>query len=209
MTDLRELLMEARNALEWAPGDTLDLVRRIDNALIAEALDLESSVYTDKDAVYTERNRVVAALARLFPSGLARTDIPGWDPEWNECVYIDLPTGQVSWHYHYRDAYLFAGLPLYEKPWDGHTTEEKYRRLAAMGSRRMDATKEQNNAALRARAETAEQALSKARAEADRLRSDADRLAAALRAFACGHPSGTADAAIARYEAGVEVDHEV
>lgn len=85
-----------------------------------------------KNEAYLERNQVVAALVRLYPSGLARTDIPGWEPEWHGCVYIDLPTGQVSWHFHDSQAYLFDGLPPYTKPWDGHDTPEKYRRLAAL-----------------------------------------------------------------------------
>lgn len=85
----------------------------------------------ETDQAYTERNRLVAVLARLWPAGIKRTDIPGWDAEWHNCVYIDLPTGQVSWHYHDRDAHLFADLPAYSGEWDGHTTEEKYRRLAA------------------------------------------------------------------------------
>lgn len=85
------------------------------------------------DAVYEERNKVVAALAKCFPSGTARTAIEGWDPEWHGCVYIDLPTGQVSWHFHESQAYLFDDLPPYTKPWDGHDTPEKYRRVAALG----------------------------------------------------------------------------
>lgn len=85
---------------------------------------------TQKDSAYEERNKVVAALATLFPSGVARTAIPGWSDDWHGCVYIDLPTGQVSWHYHDSQAYLFAGLPPYTRGWDGHDTPEKYRRLA-------------------------------------------------------------------------------
>jgi len=87
-----------------------------------------------KDAAYEERNRVVAALARVFPSGLRRTNIPGWDAEWHGCVYIDLPTGQVSWHYHDTQAHLFDGLPTYPGEWDGHDTATKYRRLAALAN---------------------------------------------------------------------------
>ncbi len=85
-----------------------------------------------KDEAYAERNKLVAALARLYPSGIARTDIPKWDPEWHGCVYIDSPAGQLSWHFHDSEAYLFASLPPYEKPWDGHTTDEKYERLARL-----------------------------------------------------------------------------
>lgn len=35
-------------------------------------------------------------------------------------IYIELPTGQVSWH-----------MPQHESEWDGHTTEEKHARIAA------------------------------------------------------------------------------
>jgi len=85
-----------------------------------------------KDAAYLERNQVVAALAKCFSSGVARTAIEGWSEDWHGCVYIDLPTGQASWHFHDSHAHLFTGLPPYTKPWDGHSTEEKYGRLSAL-----------------------------------------------------------------------------
>ncbi len=42
------------------------------------------------------------------------------DPDESEwpCAYIELPTGQVSWH-----------LPQHPVAWDGHSTEEKYQRI--------------------------------------------------------------------------------
>jgi hypothetical protein len=88
-----------------------------------------------KDAAYLERNRVVAALARAtialgFAAGTARTNIPGWPSDWHGCVYIDTPKGQASWHYPDSHAHLFDDLPVYTKPWDGHTTPGKYERLA-------------------------------------------------------------------------------
>lgn len=92
-----------------------------------------------KDAAYLERNQVVAALAKCFPSGTARTAIEGWSDDWHSCVYIDLPTGQASWHYHDSHAYLFKDLPPYSGEWDGHTTERKYERLAEMVPREPDA----------------------------------------------------------------------
>lgn len=89
---------------------------------------------TAADLAYQERNQVVALLARIYPSGLRKTDIPGWDAEWQGCVFIDLPVvGQVSWHYHDRESSLFEGLPPYTKPWDGHSTPEKYERIARLG----------------------------------------------------------------------------
>ena len=88
--------------------------------------------YAKRKAAYTERNRLVALLTRLWPSGIAKTDIPGWQPQWHNCVYIDTPAGQLSWHYHDEDAGLFAHLPAYAKPWDGHSTEEKYERVGRL-----------------------------------------------------------------------------
>jgi hypothetical protein len=45
-------------------------------------------------------------------------------PEW-PVVYIELPTGQVSWH-----------MPQHPVPWDGHDTAEKYRRCRAFAEAR-------------------------------------------------------------------------
>jgi len=84
------------------------------------------------DAVYLERNQVVAALAKAYPSGIAKTAIEGWDEAWHGCVYIDFPWGQASWHFHDRDAHLFTHLPPYKGEWDGHTTEEKYAAIDAV-----------------------------------------------------------------------------
>lgn len=86
------------------------------------------------DAAYQERNACVAVMARMalalgWEAGLRKTAIEGWDEAWHNCVWIDFPTGQASWHFHDRDADLFHGLPAYDKPWDGHSTPEKYDRL--------------------------------------------------------------------------------
>lgn len=89
-----------------------------------------------KDGAYLERNRCVALIARMalasgWRAGIAHTAIEGWSDDWHGCVYIDLPTGQVSWHYHDSQAHLFADLPDYTGAWDGHDTPEKYRRVDA------------------------------------------------------------------------------
>ena len=81
------------------------------------------------NSVYAERNKLVCALSKLFPSGIKKTVINGWDEAWHNCVYIDLPTGQVSWHIHDREIKQFSHLGPYKGEWDGHSTHEKYRRL--------------------------------------------------------------------------------
>lgn len=112
---------------EASPAAILSLISRVEQAEAARA-DME----TRKDSAYFERNQVVAGLAKCFPSGVARTAIEGWSEDWHGCVYINLPTGQVSWHFHDSQAHLFDGLPQYNGKWDGHDTPEKYRRVAAL-----------------------------------------------------------------------------
>jgi hypothetical protein len=82
-----------------------------------------------KDAAYLERNQLVALLSKIFPAGKRKTAIEGWSEDWHGCVYIDLPTGQASWHYHDSQAHLFEHLPEYQGEYDGHTTEQKYQRI--------------------------------------------------------------------------------
>ena len=97
------------------------------------ALTAERDAFTaTKDGAYLERNQLVALLSKVFPAGKKQTAIEGWSEDWHGCVYIDLPTGQASWHYHDSQAYLFDHLPEYQGVWDGHTTDEKYERIAAI-----------------------------------------------------------------------------
>lgn len=87
-----------------------------------------------KDAAYSERNKLVRLLASLYPSGIKQTAIDGWDEAWHWCVYIDMPNGQASWHFHIDDLPMFADLPAYAGEWDGHSTEQKYANILALAS---------------------------------------------------------------------------
>lgn len=111
------------------------ILRRLDAPVAAQPQPSElEAMRQRKDGAYFERNQVVAALAKCFPSGVAKTAIDGWSEDWHGCVYIDLPTGQVSWHFHDSQAYLFKDLPSYAGAWDGHDTPEKYRRVNALAA---------------------------------------------------------------------------
>jgi hypothetical protein len=73
----------------------------------------------EKQEVYDLRNRAIFAALGLasaigFKGGIR---IDPLQPEW-PVVFIELPTGQVSWH-----------IPAHEPAWDGHTSEEKYERI--------------------------------------------------------------------------------
>jgi hypothetical protein len=91
---------------------------------------LEADSVTDLDDVYRQRNRMVAFAAAEYPS----TFIVGADDKWPDfaVVYVDLPTGQTSWHIGPRDFDLFDFMPKSvpgSASWDGHTDDEKHDRI--------------------------------------------------------------------------------
>jgi hypothetical protein len=90
----------------------------------------------DLRAVYRERARLVAYLAARFPSFVVTNPD---DDEW-PIIYITTPQGQLSWHLARADLDLFSHVrsepwEVEWAAWDGHTTEEKYRRLAELTRR--------------------------------------------------------------------------
>lgn len=99
---------------------------------IRKMSDMITELRASRDGAYRERNKVVAAVSKLYPSclGLHDTADKAWNKEWMNIVYIRLLSGQVSWHLHDSDLPLFAHLDYENEKWDGHTTEEKYERLA-------------------------------------------------------------------------------
>lgn len=70
--------------------------------------------------LYARRNQsILVALGSAAMLGWeCGVGIDPQEPDW-PVVYIQLPTGQVSWH-----------ITSYDKPYDGHSTEEKYQRIA-------------------------------------------------------------------------------
>lgn len=106
----------------------------------------ERSEMTDMlNYAFWQRNMLVAMLAHAInaggfgsaPKAGVREDPehPGW-----LIVFLDVPVegaatnepelAQASFHFAEREAPMFQGLPRYEKPWDGHDADEKWRRLA-------------------------------------------------------------------------------
>lgn len=88
---------------------------------------------TFDESVYRERARLVSFLTKIFVSYCGFTDPE--EPDWL-VVYVETPEGQLSWHISPEDADLFGHLSMItENRWDGHTTKEKYERLARLGRR--------------------------------------------------------------------------
>lgn len=105
-----------------------------------------------KNMAYKERNLLVQALTKIFPSYIAKhpEEDLSWERDWMNIVYVLIPVTetvygdeinarngqrtkiaakQVSWHIHDSEMYLFKHLPVMSNDWDGHSTEEKYERL--------------------------------------------------------------------------------
>ncbi len=114
--------------------------------------ELIEEIQESRNQAYRERNLLVQALTKIFPSYMAFHDVEDktWEKDWRYIVYILIPveetvygdeinarngnrtkviTKQVSWHIHDSEVQLFKHLTLMPNDWDGHTTEEKYDRL--------------------------------------------------------------------------------
>jgi hypothetical protein len=75
---------------------------------------------------YRERAHLVAHLAAVYPSVIG---VDPSEPDW-PVVYISTEAGQLSWHVAAADLPLFSHVPRSDEvAWDGHSTEQKYRRL--------------------------------------------------------------------------------
>jgi hypothetical protein len=114
--------------LEWSDGALPAILLRIkfydDQA--QQALTPET-----RDSGYGMRNDLIwwaLVLARQAGYEVGVRIDPD-EPEW-PVFYIELPTGQVSWH-----------LPQHRLPYDGHTTEEKYDRSGTFAQSQLDAIK--------------------------------------------------------------------
>jgi hypothetical protein len=111
----------------------------IENASQKLEADLRSLFYEaidQKENAYKERDICVALIARMaialgLKAGLGRHDENDqtWDKEWKNIIFVDLPSGQVSWHIHESELSFFDFLGDYQGNWDGHTTAVKYNRV--------------------------------------------------------------------------------
>lgn len=89
-----------------------------------------------KDEAYAERNRLVAALSKVWPAHFRPHEpLPGeeWDPDWTTVVCVHIPgEGVAAWHIHDSEQYLFTHLSnvsIPSCPGLDHDTGEKYARL--------------------------------------------------------------------------------
>jgi hypothetical protein len=109
---------------EWDLGDP-----RGHAAWEAAADVVAKPIEAERDKAYRERAHLVAYLTAVYPSVML-TDSA--DPDW-PIVFVSTPSGQMSWHIAATDTDLFQHVPSTTcATWDGHTTEQKYERLAEL-----------------------------------------------------------------------------
>lgn len=101
---------------------TLDMIAAVDPSRTGPATGPDSPAVA---ARYAHRNTLIyTALAQARQVGLsAGIGHDSSDPH-PVVVYLELPTGQVSWH-----------LPAHPTGWDGHSTEQKYQRIRMLRHR--------------------------------------------------------------------------
>ena len=90
-----------------------------------------------KELPYFERNQLIALLAKIYPSYLAKHPASDkeWEKDWRNIVFIITPQGQASWHIHDSELVFFKHLSYENENWDGHTNYRKYKRLEQIQSK--------------------------------------------------------------------------
>lgn len=124
----------AENARLRAELAALDSAHKQLDALLATHFLARQSAEQQRDQAYRERAQLVAFLAACYPNTSYLANAPDAGPGWM-LVYVEAPAGQMSWHVAEADLPLFDHLveaDLSDIEWDGHTTEEKYRRLESL-----------------------------------------------------------------------------
>ena len=80
----------------------------------------DMSVEESKDLAYWERNVLALRYADGFYEDL-ENNYPGWRR------VLSLDGGKIT--FHIPDDFNVGNLPMIEKNWDGHSTEEKWTRI--------------------------------------------------------------------------------
>lgn len=160
LTKIRDILLDY--SITHPKGVSCKCIGGASSHLQVKLNEIFESGYQDlekqKDGAYKERNKLVVALSKIFPSHLCRHDENDkeWENDWRWIVCIHIPTKeltvfgdsinqlsnlkdrwqikeeQITWHIHDSEKEMFNHLLVAENHWDGHTTDEKYDRLSKL-----------------------------------------------------------------------------
>lgn len=115
-------------------GERLIAVENYDPLAVEKYKAIANSEICAKNLAYSERNKMLSVLANLVINhGLVACigkDKMELAEEWENVIFLQLPTGQVSFHIHKDELNLFVNIPpCYNTKWDGHSTDQKWERL--------------------------------------------------------------------------------
>jgi hypothetical protein len=126
---LSEITQDIRSKVDA----TRALVEEVRALVIGLETDLDKA-RAEREEAYSQRNLVVALLARLaassgWPVWVSQQAGGSIDDRFQRVVYVMTPEGQLSWHFPEDESANFDGLPTDGPAWDGHTTPEKHDRI--------------------------------------------------------------------------------
>lgn len=101
--------------------------------IIIEAMDALDRLSSSTYDLNWEKGLLVCLAARMHDSLISphHKHESGWDPGDGWLVYVNLPTGQVSFHIdHEMKTLLASNIKVVKSPvWDGHGLDEKWKRI--------------------------------------------------------------------------------
>jgi hypothetical protein len=119
---IKQILLNVKEYFTFKGGGFVSGLPDTPLPLFPNKVEYQSS--TKQDAYYDRNQAILLAAIMAQKAGYTVGVID--DEEW-PIVYIELPTGQVSWHL--PKAEIITFLPKYAGEWDKHTVEEKRGRI--------------------------------------------------------------------------------
>ncbi len=98
----------------------LDVIESDMQKLVAENLRL----IRERESAFVELDSCVGLIMQLAVANGLKAGLAN-----ENTVVLDLPSGQVSWHFEASEAHLFEFLPEYDQPIEEIDVLEKYRRV--------------------------------------------------------------------------------
>lgn len=87
-------------------------------------------LHNQKNAAYGERTRLAGLLAALYrDSGIGIDHAVPENKDFRKVIFINLPTGQISFHCSDRDYQYLLQLPKYKGSYDGHDKQAVLTRI--------------------------------------------------------------------------------
>lgn len=123
-------MIDAEELARWEKAARKDNPSYWGSDTLVRVFDELRRVEDQKDTAYRERNMCVLAIAHMaHDAGWGVAHRPDENEKGWNLLFIETPSGQISWHFSDRELAGFSPFSVRDTKWDGHSNEEKYRRL--------------------------------------------------------------------------------